>query len=187
MLGQKSTRPESNPPDGNRFIDLATGDTHACARTLEGTLVCWGNNGNGQSRVPGGSDWHGLNAASERTCALRADSSLECWGGFDGGSVVVPLAPPNRRPLSVEVEFLPKPEPTPPGTALARFTTRDLDPNDVHTYSLIPGEGDRDNGLFHIEGDTLFNDVELGAGPYLLRMRSDDGHYGWVERWFEVR
>ncbi len=41
-----------------------------------------------------------------------------------------------------------------PGSYVASIVTED-DPGDIHTYRLVSGEGDTDNALFYIEGNTL--------------------------------
>lgn len=63
------------------------------------------------------------------------------------------------------------------------FETIDSDFNDVHTYSLVSGEGDTDNRYFQISGNTLktaipFNDHT--KGNYQIRVRTTDisgAHY----------
>ncbi len=55
----------------------------------------------------------------------------------------------------------------PAGTAVGTFFTKDDDGDTGHTYELVPGEGDTDNGLFTVSGDTLKTntvlDYEAGA------------------------
>jgi alpha-tubulin suppressor-like RCC1 family protein len=82
---------------------VATGQGHACALRLDGSLWCWGRNtgsmvgqggdaGSIQYRVPqrvgARTDWTQLDANQEYTCALRADQSLWCWGHFLNDSVL---------------------------------------------------------------------------------------------------
>ncbi|MBI5534426.1 MAG: hypothetical protein HY898_17005 [Deltaproteobacteria bacterium] len=38
-------RPEPNPyehPLPGRFVEVGLGDSHACARRADGTVICWG-------------------------------------------------------------------------------------------------------------------------------------------------
>lgn len=85
---------------------IAAGPYHACALRIDGTVWCWGENGNGQlgigsttdqnapARVSGiedaiaitagGSDAGGSNG---HTCALLRDSSVQCWGDNYAGQL----------------------------------------------------------------------------------------------------
>ena len=80
---------------------------HACALSLEGKVVCWGNNGNGQlgvgntdySRVAvevqGLTDVVDVAAGNFHSCAVTSDGSAYCWGYLDGmGSQTLPLQVP---------------------------------------------------------------------------------------------
>jgi len=57
----------------------------------EGTVVCWGYNGNGQCTVPGGlSGVVQLAAGYYHTTALTSDGSVVCWGRDDEDQCTVP-------------------------------------------------------------------------------------------------
>ena len=62
--------------------ELAAGLYHSCGLT-NGTVRCWGHNGDGQTTVPaitGG--WASLTTSWYHTCGiLLADNSAQCWGG----------------------------------------------------------------------------------------------------------
>lgn len=62
---------------------------------------------------------------------------------------------------------------------VATFTTHDVDPGDQHSYALISGDGDTDNGRFVVVGDTLFlksgEILDFETQPeYLVRIESSD-------------
>ena len=75
------------------------GDTHTCARLVDGRVACWGSNGNGQlgdgtrtaRRAPVAigafSDAQQVSAARDHTCALRAGGAVWCWGRNDFGQL----------------------------------------------------------------------------------------------------
>jgi alpha-tubulin suppressor-like RCC1 family protein len=76
-----------------RFAELAIGQGHVCAISLDGELFGWGRNiagetgtapGVAQLRVPTrvGSerDWVSVAAAQHHSCGVRGDGSLWCWG-----------------------------------------------------------------------------------------------------------
>jgi len=71
---------------------LALGREHACARTAEGAVICWGANDVGQLgdgttaaraapvRVRGLDEVVDLVAGDRHTCARRRDATVWCWG-----------------------------------------------------------------------------------------------------------
>jgi alpha-tubulin suppressor-like RCC1 family protein len=71
---------------------LAMGAFHTCG-IREGSLYCWGANGNGQlgnggttnevtpQQVGTNADWTFAAAFVETTCGIRSGGSLWCWGG----------------------------------------------------------------------------------------------------------
>ncbi len=77
-----------------RFIDVVVGDNHTCGLKANGTVMCWGYNGEGQlgigdwySRyslvpldVPGITNAVAIAAGSNNTCVILRDASLSCWG-----------------------------------------------------------------------------------------------------------
>lgn len=75
-----------------RAVQVVAGESHSCARLVDGTVRCWGDNSRGQlgdgtdtthaspSSVTGLTDVVDLAAGGGRTCAVRADGSVWCWG-----------------------------------------------------------------------------------------------------------
>ena len=70
------------------------------------------------------------------------------------------------------------------GDVIGTFTTNDPNPNDIHTYSLVTGNGDTDNASFTISGDQLLAaevfDFEVKS-TYAIRIQTDDGNGGTLE------
>lgn len=63
------------------------------------------------------------------------------------------------------------------GTQIADFTSVDEDGNDSHTYSLVNGEGDKDNALFKIENGKLLTNAEVNfeeKSIFEIRVQSKD-------------
>ncbi len=104
-----------------RFVDIATGEGHACARTRQGAVYCWGSNSHGQVGAPRSAgakavstphqvaigDVTGfsvLAAGGIHTCALSLTGALYCWGGETleppgvGANSDARLAPARRLP-----------------------------------------------------------------------------------------
>ena len=61
---------------------VASGGFHACAIKADATVVCWGDNGYGQSTVPAGltSVKQITSSRYYHTCAVKTDGMVVCWG-----------------------------------------------------------------------------------------------------------
>jgi alpha-tubulin suppressor-like RCC1 family protein len=74
------------------WAQVSAGATHACAVQGDGSLWCWGSNGNGEGgdatggsrllpyRVGTGLSWSRATANTNSTCATKTDGTLWCWG-----------------------------------------------------------------------------------------------------------
>jgi hypothetical protein len=72
--------------------DVRVGERHACAVTLDGAVLCWGQNLDGQlgtgdargralpTRVPGIDGVRAVRLGEAFTCALREAGDVWCWG-----------------------------------------------------------------------------------------------------------
>jgi hypothetical protein len=86
-------------------VQLSVGVSHVCAVTSRGAVVCWGDNGVGQSGVGMGRQappdhferphtvaWlppiRQVSAGALHTCAVDLDGGLFCWGSLGQGVVV---------------------------------------------------------------------------------------------------
>lgn len=62
------------------FTAVAAGYQHACAIRTDGSLVCWGSGGHGETDAPAGT-YRSVTAHDNLTCATRLiDDSAICWG-----------------------------------------------------------------------------------------------------------
>ena len=81
-------------------VAVATGQSHACALTSGGAVLCWGSNFAGQlgdgtttdrltpTPVSGlGSGAFAISAASNHTCAVAAGRAAKCWGRNSFGQI----------------------------------------------------------------------------------------------------
>jgi hypothetical protein len=65
------------------FVQLAAGQTHACAVRSDGAVQCWGLDDFGRApplrRAAAGS-YTQVSAGLSHSCAVRTDGKVECWG-----------------------------------------------------------------------------------------------------------
>ena len=83
------------------WAQVAAGTNHSCAVKTNGTLWCWGSDGNGQlgnGAVTGNqispsqestaaADWAQVAAGSSHSCAVKTNGTLWCWGGDTNGQL----------------------------------------------------------------------------------------------------
>ena len=62
-----------------RYVAASAGNSHICALTADGEIVCWGENLFGQLDVPPGR-YTALSSGGDVNCALNTDSEVVCWG-----------------------------------------------------------------------------------------------------------
>ena len=95
--GQIITGERPFPSDAEP-VELAVGSEHACARSDEGAVYCWGSNQRGQlgtgsgsrsqpTRVPELTDVTQIAAGWFHTCALTRPGDVFCWGANDAGQL----------------------------------------------------------------------------------------------------
>jgi len=85
-------------------VEVVTGDDFSCARRKAGTVVCWGNNFDGQlgdgrgaksravaslrpTGVSGLRTIVGLSTGEFHACALDKNGAVTCWGNGDDGQI----------------------------------------------------------------------------------------------------
>src|SRR5438445_3872630 len=81
------------------IIAIDVGAAHACGARKDGSVVCWGANGNGQlgngttldSSVPvqvlGITDAIAISLGGSHSCALRQTGNVVCWGFNSSGQL----------------------------------------------------------------------------------------------------
>lgn len=78
---------------------VAAGYSHTCDLDADGTLVCAGSNGSGESTPPAGT-YADIGAGAAFSCAC-ASGSLSCWGFNDLNRAT----PPAGQYASMEIVF----------------------------------------------------------------------------------
>lgn len=108
-------------PDG--VIQVVAGAGHSCARLLQGSSYCWGDNSRGQlgdgtndARAVATSirdvqnlKWIAASAAGQHTCAVDEFNRIRCWGEGGNGQIgdgnMVARSSPTRVSVPVGLEF----------------------------------------------------------------------------------
>ena len=93
--------------------------------------------------------------------------------------------PPNSPPTAIVLTGNSVAENEPAGTEVGALRATDADVADVHTFTLVSGDGDDDNVAFAIVGATLQTAAVLDfedQATYSIRVRADDGRGGVVEQ-----
>ncbi|MEQ8924617.1 MAG: BspA family leucine-rich repeat surface protein [Fulvivirga sp.] len=72
---------------------------------------------------------------------------------------------------------------------IGSFSSADVNDTDMHSYSLVSGDGDTDNASFDISGSNLIAkevfDFEI-VSSYSIRVQSNDGRGGTFEKEFTI-
>jgi alpha-tubulin suppressor-like RCC1 family protein len=97
---------------------VALGSSHSCAALDDGTVRCWGDDGQGQcgvtssadvikpSSVMGANGSMGLSLGDQTSCAITADKTVQCWGGSNGvGALGNNTTDSSIAPVAVKDEF----------------------------------------------------------------------------------
>ena len=72
----------STPPQGQRFVQVASGSTHTAGITASGAFKCWGDNSMGQCPSDDSMRYSQISAGGGFTCGIIEDTGfLRCWGG----------------------------------------------------------------------------------------------------------
>ena len=72
------------PPVDVKYIAISSGANHVCAIATDGSIMCWGDDSQGQvSERPTSGRFTEISSGDNHTCALRDDGAVICWGSFD--------------------------------------------------------------------------------------------------------
>ena len=71
------------------FSAVSSGWNNTCALRTDGSVACWGDNGDGQSDPPDGT-FIAVSAGERHSCGLRPDGIVVCWGSDEDGQSSVP-------------------------------------------------------------------------------------------------
>ena len=179
-----------NQPSGTAVGTLSTtdqdsGDTHTYS-----LIAGNGDTDNAQFQISGGTlqtkATFDFEAKDSYTVRVKADDG---HGGTFEKQFTVTVTNANDNPTDVAMSNSSVAENQPSGTAVGTLSTTDQDTSDTHTYTLVSGAGDADNGQFTISGSELHTNAQFdfeAKDNYTVRVKADDGHGGTFEKQFTV-
>jgi VCBS repeat-containing protein len=110
-------------------------------------------------------------------------------GLFFEQTLTITVTAANSAPTAIELSASSIDENAPEGTEVGTLSTVDPDEGDTHTYELVAGEGDTDNGAFTIEGNVLKTNAAIdfeSQSSYSIRVRSTDSSGLYTEEIFTI-
>ena len=71
------------------FASVSAGKNHTCGVRADGSVACWGRDGDGEATAPEG-EFASVSAEGAHVCGLRVDGSVACWGDDEHGEATPP-------------------------------------------------------------------------------------------------
>ncbi len=99
----------------------------------------------------------------------------------DTATITINVSDTNDDPTDISLTPSSVVEHQPAATVVGALSTTDQDAGDSHSYSLVAGTGDTDNGSFQINGSNVETAVELDYDvqiTYTIRVETNDGNGG---------
>ena len=126
---------------GRTAVQIAAGANHTCVLTNDGTVWCWGSNGNVelgaatgtqldpvQVSLGAGITASRLFAGGNTTCALTSDTFLTCWGRNNKGQIGNGTTQASSGVSPTAVTGVP-----------STFTVSDVEVGDQHVCAVVAG------------------------------------------------
>lgn len=128
-----------------------------------------------------------LDSTFDHVDEVRLYSSGTSWHGINDIKIDNAVAV-NNAPTDIQLSNASVNQSGGANATVGTLSTTDADGADTHTYTLVSGTGDTDNGSFNISDSTLRanNASALAAGGYSVRIQTDDGNGGIYAEAFTV-
>ncbi len=169
------------------FVDMDNdGDQDCFSGEADGTVKFFRNVGDAASPVfveHIGSDnpFNGVDAgefSSPVFSDLNGDSIPDFFIGANGGISTVENSPANSSPIDIALSITTVVKEAALGAVVGEISAIDSDSFDAHSFSLVNGDGDEDNGHFRVDGfylrTTVFLD-QFDTSSFRIRLRVTDG------------
>ena len=76
----------NNQPALRTFTDISAGGYHTCGVDDSNQVVCWGDNGFGQTDAPAGA-YQAVSVGDDFSCAIDTTGAVVCWGDDSRGQI----------------------------------------------------------------------------------------------------
>jgi uncharacterized protein YggE len=126
--------------------------------------------------------------ATQDTYSIRVQS-LDSGGLTLEQVLTITIAETNVAPTAVSLSNSNIDENSELDTIVGTLSTTDANLADMHTYQLVGGDGDTDNGIFTINDDQLYTAAPIDfetQGSYSVRVRSTDSYGLSLEDMFNI-
>lgn len=176
---------DSYLPDGTDSQNALTNGVNA--------IGLWG----GSSQL-GNVQYTGPIETADRDTWLARITNIANWDGSDLDNItnpitsapnpIVDIAPPNNAPTDIALSNASVNQSAGANVVVGTLSSTDADGSDTHTYSLVAGTGDDNNGDFNISGASLraTNPSILSAGANSVRIQTSDNNGGTYEEAFTI-
>lgn len=172
-------------------IDFSVSNAVSTTQALsDGTLVTFVFGVENSCRTTDGTLTNVVFAFSSNPSPSFGDTSGSAVPGTATGATV-PLRF-NANPTDIALTETAVDENLAKGSTVGTLSSTDVDtsdPGDTHTYSLVSGDGDGDNGSFTISGATLKTNAVFNyetKTSYAIRVRTTDSYGGAFEKQFTI-
>ncbi len=161
--------------DGDGDMDIVS------ASTGDDTIAWYENDGNPDPAFTAADIATSANSArSVYVADMDGDGDLDILSASYNDDTIAwyEVQSSNTAPTDIILSTSSVDENTPLATTVGVFTTTDSDTLDTHTYSLVSGIGDTDNGSFTVSGTSLFTATTLDyetKSSYSIRIQTSDG------------
>lgn len=65
---------------GAEYTQVTAGGDFSCGLRSDGSVICWGDNTNGQLRAPENERFTEIAAGAIHACGLKSSGTVDCWG-----------------------------------------------------------------------------------------------------------
>ncbi|MEM7111125.1 MAG: LamG-like jellyroll fold domain-containing protein [Chloroflexota bacterium] len=164
--------------DSDGELDIAIYDATEPVSTLsDGTLLSIIFNVSSApacTKTDGSTTDVSINFSTDPSATFGDENGVDVTGTTSDGTITLTF---NATPTDIGLSPSSVAENQPSGTAVGTLSTTDPDVGDSHTYALVSGTGDDDNGSFAIDGNQIKTaasfDFETKNG-YTVRVRTTD-------------
>lgn len=177
---------DENEPIGTLIGSLSTVDPDQSSGHTYSFATGTGDADNGSFQLDNGVLYTAapIDFETKASYSIRVRST-DNTGAWTEATFTITVNDINEAPTGVTINIIGIDENSPIGTAVGNLSATDVDVNDLHTFTLVPGVGAADNGKFSIQANKLQVNANLDyetQANYAVRIRATDNGGAWVEK-----